>query len=145
VTIGAGGTAGTATVNGGNGGTTTFTDSVNTLTATGGEGGDAATAAAGSLVGASATGGTASGGDINLSGGNASGYGIYASVVSLTQSGAAPFFGGGKSPSVNRNGEAGTAATNYGEGAGGASVAATTSNFNGAAGFQGVCILEEFA
>ena len=83
VTIGAGGLVGANPSNGSTGGTTSWVDALNTLTAYGGEGGK--------LSGAAAIGGIATGGDINVQGGNSG-------VASRSGAGAAngaAFTGGG--------------------------------------------------
>lgn len=148
VTIGAAGVGGATGANNGTaGGTTTFTDGTNTLTANGGDAGVAVTGTSGGLAAATVgSAATASGGDINLSGGTASARCWLSGVpTALPMSGCAPFFGGGKTVgggSTNQNGPNGT---NYGEGGAGGFVRDSGATRAGGNGFQGVCILEEYA
>lgn len=148
VTIGAGGNGGASGANNGTaGGTTTFTDGTNTLTANGGAGGSGLTGSGGNAAAATnGSGGTSSGGDLNLSGGDATARGWISGIASaIPVSGAAPFFGGGKTltgATTNQNGPAGT---NPGEGGSGGYVRDSNVTRSGGAGFRGVCILEEYA
>lgn len=147
VTIGAGGAGGAAgNNNGANGGTTTFVDSANSLSASGGEGGFghlgiSSNQAASIFV----RGGIASGGDINLSGRDSTAKAVSNTapgVIMTSMSGTAPFFGGGISVSFNASG---INATNYGEGGSSTAERDATTNRPGGNGFQGVCIIEEYA
>jgi hypothetical protein len=143
-TIGAGGSAGSSAAgSGGGGGTSTFTDGTLTLTATGGDGGTGLTATAGNSTGsAGGIGGAGSGGDLNLEGRRAGNRAVASGlVVSLSTSGAAPFFGGGKTTAIGNAGEAGT---NYGEGGSAGAVYNVTTNYAGGAGAAGVIRITEF-
>jgi hypothetical protein len=148
ITIGAAGDGGAAGENNGTaGGTTTFTDGTNTLTANGGGAGSGVTGTNGnSPASAEGSAATASGGDINLMGGVASARGRISGLpVALSMSGCAPFFGGGKVVSGGVTNQNGPAGTNYGEGGAGAFVRDSNVTRAGGNGFQGVCILEEYA
>lgn len=148
-TVGVGGTAGAAGVNnGGTGGTSIFRNSGSTviLQATGGAGGlgqliDVSVSAlptaggVGSAVGVSAS---------LFGGGVRSTYGRTASglIYSIPTSGFCPLIGGGVFyTSANTNG---VSATLYGEGGGGAYLSATTNNYAGGAGYQGLIIVREY-
>lgn len=136
-TVGAGGTAGSSGNNaGGAGGATTFADggSVN-MSAGGGAAGPGQLGTAGTSLVTGAAGGTSSGGDINLTGGDAGGKTIVGGLPSgLPVSGAAPILGGGVRPAING---AGVAGRTYGEG-GGSAMSTDATNFAGAAGAGGL-------
>ena len=143
-TIGAGGTGGAAGNNSGSdGGASSFTDGTVTLTANGGLLGGGQNATAGTSNSArGGAGGTATGGDLNLSGSQGTDRTITSGNLSgLSQSGCAPFFGGGYMGEANSNADN---ATNYGEGGGGANVTDTTANYAGGDGYQGVIRITEF-
>lgn len=144
VTIGAGGTAGAAGAAGNNGGNTTFGA---LLTANGGNGG-AAGASGTTGVTVSPTGGTASGGDINITG-SRGGLATYLSAVTTLpgRGGDAPFGLGLGGPSIGTTGtQAGIAGSGFGSGAGGASNGASQGTAStGAAGQPGICIVDEYS
>lgn len=143
-TIGAGGSAGASSAgNGTDGGTSTFTDGTLTLTATGGVGGEGMVATAGNATGTvGGSGGSGSGGDINLHGGRAGNRSVTIGyVASISTSGSAPFFGGGKCTPIGNNGADGT---NYGEGGSAGAVYNTTTNYSGGAGASGVIRITEY-
>ena len=123
-TIGAGGTTQVM------GGTTIFNGAV---TANGGNG----SAFASPTSGAGGLGGTASGGDLNLSGGDGSD-GQSNSFVFAGNGAPGPFGGGGRAGQL-----AGLNATNYGGGGGGAYDSTLTGNvYNGGLGGTGIVIIE---
>jgi len=68
VQVASGGTAGFGSNNGNNGGTSSFSLDGTTVTCSGGSGGDDQTQGPGQAFGANSPGGTASGGDINITG-----------------------------------------------------------------------------
>jgi hypothetical protein len=145
ITIGAGGTAGAAGLNaGGNGGDTSFGSF---FTATGGEGGAA---------GANVTSFPASGNDGGIGGSNGTGTADYSipgsdgvnglrlsatSVVSSLGGGnlLAPFTKLSGGSGTDQNGDAGRG---YGGGAAGARSSSNATNRSGAAGANGVCIID---
>lgn len=135
VTIGAAGAAGTTTSSGGAGGNTVFTDGVETLTANGGAGGLIGTTATNTR----ATGGTATGGDLNIQGGY--GGSSLIGTVYTQGDGADTLFGFGGRTAY---GLAGLEGTGYGAGGAGGSRGTTTSRA-GAIGRAGLVILEEYA
>ena len=144
-TIGAGGTGGAAGANNGvAGGTTTFSDGGLTLTATGGALGAGMTATSGNATGnAGGVGGVGSGGDLNLNGSGAGSRSVASGfAVSLSMSGATPFFGGGKITTTTE--ATGKAGTNYGEGGSGGAVFNVTTNYAGGVGYQGVIRITEY-
>jgi hypothetical protein len=144
VTIGAGGNGGTPGNSGGNGSSTLFGS---IFQANGGNGGTSTPGGAGTSVIYGATGGTATGGDINIvgsSGGSAS-YGN--SVAHVSGYGGFSIYGG-SAPQVyaisnpqNRDGFDGLS---YGGGGSGSSSYSSGSNNTGGAGADGVCIITEF-
>lgn len=154
VTVGAGGLAGTAgganpANTGGTGGTSTF-GTVPFLSGVGGVGGDAGPVAnniVGPQFATPGAGGTASGGDIVVPGGDG-GFGCAIGIT--TGAGQAirnPTNFGGNSVlgGISRAGIAGaTSGTLYGAGAGGPSNAVSLAARAGAAGSQGVVIVEIF-
>jgi len=141
------GAAGTAGVNGGAapgvGGTSSWTDGTNTITCTGGGGGVNDTTGV-QLAGGAA--GTATGGNIlNLSG-QAGGIAAGA-LFALTATGGAPALGLGVtviSRPVGGGSVAGSSPAGYGAGATGACTGTGVTGQNGAAGTQGIVIVEEF-
>lgn len=134
--IGAAGAAGTSSpTSGGNGGNTTFTDGVTLLTAGGGIGGPYRSGSSyGSETGA---GGSATGGTINIPGGNGEGRSNAGYAVAYAKGGDSAFGNGG-------SGAAGAAvnATGYGGGGYGA-LAVSATGVAGGAGTAG-CILIEW-
>jgi len=142
ITIGAGGAGGAAGNNpGSNGGTTTVGSASITLTAGGGSGGTGSIGTSGNTVFSGVIGGTASGGDLNLEGGDTPGAGVAGGdPVGLPNSGASIL--GGTTRGVNgANGDNALV-----EGAGGGAVATldVATNFSGGNGAGGIVIVEEF-
>lgn len=152
VTVGVGGTAGSsAGGNGGNGEDTTFGA---LHTAGGGTGGEGEAADGTYEVAVAGLGGTATGGLVNIPGGDGEdGFGFAISTLTHAEAGAggASFWGGSGRKQVigvaattgagNRPGIAGAA---YGSGASGAAVVNNTTGSVGAAGKDGVCVVIEF-
>lgn len=135
-TVGAAGTAGASGNNNGVAGSaTTFADGVSlTMSAGGGGLGAGHLGTAGSSATTGAAGGTASGGDVNLTGGDAGTKVVNAGVFGcIPTSGGAPVLGGGVRGTVTGAGVAGRV---YGEGGGSASSNDAT-NYAGAAGAGG--------
>lgn len=131
LTIGAGGAAqATAGANGNAGGVTTVVGAGVNLVANGGEGGKTAPAGAGTIPGASA-GGTASGGDINVTGGGSGSATVaaVASCMAVTGGGAVGVYGTGYA-SGNASSSGGFIARTGGAGVGGNSGDATSSTTN---------------
>lgn len=148
VTIGAGGTAGTTAAAGGTGGTTTFGG---LLSAGGGLGAEASNTTLVIFNYTGGSGGTATGGYINVSGnaGDDSAYGVWASLgpnsgaLSHAGNGGASFFGGAgeSAPSgLISNGGAGS----FGGGGGGASTGTSGVTHTGGVGGNGVIIVTEY-
>jgi hypothetical protein len=135
ITVGAG-AAGPSTGGGTSGGTSSFEDRI---TATGGNGGSVAGDIAGS------TGGIASGGTLNLTGGpggNVSDYsdsGVFADAENGGEGGTSFWGGGGASSQEETAGSPGTA---YGSGGSGAGDSGSTRV--GGAGAQGVIVIEYY-
>jgi len=143
-TIGAGGTGGAAGANGGTvGGDTTFTDGTITLTATSGNGGGGITASASNAYYNQATGGDGIGGDVGIGGqrGGARSRGTF--VQYYGGYGGGSFFGQGGGGNAGTNASGGNG-TNYGCGGGGGANDATTSNYAGGNGYQGVIRITEY-
>lgn len=146
VTVGGGGagatghTQNTSGANGSSGGTSSFGSY---CSATGGEGGDEGWGNVQDL----GNGGTGSGGDINLPGGDAvsKGGGNDADQTTASLGGASYWGGGGKGGSRGNNGIASPKAGKaYGSGGGGGGAADGTFN-DGGAGKAGIVVVEEFA
>ncbi len=144
IVIGAGGAGGAAGDNAGaTGGTSTFIgdDTATTsMSANGGDGGEGQTGTTGSVVSDPSYGGVATGGDINITGTDATRSIVVSGEYSTISLSGSSMFGGSKTgltanPGVN--------ADSYGAG-GGAAGAATADNRAGGNGYQGVCIIEEF-
>lgn len=137
VTIGAGGTVGSAGANPGNaGGNTTFGS---LATATGGGGGAGGVAGTGGIA-TGGVGGTGSGGSVNLTGG----YGG-SGVILLTYPTLNNY--GGNSPlgmQTQTNNTSSRTGLNYGSGAGGLNNPTSGSNQTGAAGAPGICFVYEY-
>lgn len=147
ITVGAGGAGGSAGDNGGaNGGTSSFGSAVSCTGGNGGGGSGSVQTAAGATAGSIATGGAATGGDVNIPGntGDAN-VGVSSSVVIRGGGGDAVLGPGGAAAVVSSNNAAGSAPGGYGGGAAGpANVSGSFSAAAGAAGAQGVIIIEEF-
>jgi hypothetical protein len=145
-TVGAGGAAGASTpTDGTNGGDSTFTDGVLTLTGGGGVGGLSVSASANYVLYEDTAGGTASGGDINISGGVGSGRYVGPFVALGGRSGGGSIFGGGAiGQFVNNAAATGLAATSYGAGGSGAVSESVATNAAGGAGYQGVIRITEY-
>jgi hypothetical protein len=142
--VGAGGNGGAAGNNdGATGGDTTFSGTGTSLSANGGQGGAAHIGTAGNSGGVpGGNGGTATGGDINLSGSRATSRAVLGGfIASLSGSGCAPIFGGGK---TTPEGNTGTNATNFGEGGAGAAASGVTTNYGGGDGFAGTIRITEY-
>jgi hypothetical protein len=144
--IGSGGSAGASSAgDGGTGGNTTFTVSAVTVTAGGGSGGGGSTSISPSASGGA--GGTATNGDINVTGnsgnsGGVSDLGTAGTVAMGSGSGGASFFGGaGRGVSGLSSGGAGTS----GGGGGGGSTRDSNSNASGGAGGAGLIRVWEFS
>ena len=149
--VGGGGTAGSATngTDGGTGGTTTFTPS---------GGGAALSASAGTLgngsglptTGVNAAGGlggTPTGGDFNVTGGDGNGgAGHTDGTIAIAGSGGNSFWGGGGRGASDVSGSAAGQAggTNTGGGGGGAATVNTTTGAAGGSGGAGVIFILEF-
>lgn len=152
VTVGAGGTAGSVTgSNGGDGGDTTFGSF---MTAGGGTGGKGAVGAAGNAqYGDPGEGGTASGGTLNIAGGDG-GPGQVPVFVSghtmmfVSGVGGASWWGGGGGSVVTHAGRgtsfAGRGGGAYGSGGSGAVNDAVTAGRAGGAGAAGIVVVLEF-
>ena len=153
ITIGAGGTGGTAApTNGTDGGNSTWVDDINTLTANGGARGLAAGEFTAIKGNRGSLGGTASGGLLNVSG-NAGqpclfvGSTIQSTLYAQGGAGGNSLYGvggrGGRIAGSSSTGDAGEAAIGYGAGAGGPAGIAGGGG-NGGAGGDGVCIVWEY-
>ena len=145
-TIGAGGSGGAAGSNPGTvGGSSTFSDGVVTLTANGGNEGAGQIAAASNTYYQGSPGAGASGGDINISGGNGGGRGRGDFAQYVGGSGGSSVLGKGafglNSANTATNG---SAATEYGGGGAGASVEDSTADRAGGDGYQGVIRITEY-
>lgn len=127
VTVGAGG-AGVLAATGANGGTSSFGSH---LSATGGVGG--------ADEGSQTTGGTGSGGDLNIPGGD--GFRGGTDSVDNLGSGGSSMFGNGGLPSSSGNGDN---ATGYGAGGGG-SLSIGSTAFTGGSGTDGIVIVTEYS
>jgi hypothetical protein len=143
ITIGAKGTGGAKTANGTAGGTSSFGAIVS---CTGGAAGQCpADASYGSYLNGSA-GGTATGGDINMSGRSSESAWASSASVFLPQgqgsAGADSQYGNGGRSYLNIDSEA---ANGYGAGGGGSSTGASTSGSAGGNGSDGLVIVWEFA
>lgn len=157
ITIGAGGAAGSGTSGatlGGTGGTSTYDDGTTLLTAVGGGGGGSFTATSLISGGLGASGGAASGGDINVKG-SPGDPPFYAGGTATTGSayakggtgGSGPFGAGGEaiaSRASSTSGANGNAASGYGAGGGGAVRINSIVGQVGGAGTAGVCIIWEY-
>jgi len=147
--VGAAGVGGAAGNNNGTaGGNSTWSDGTVSLAANGGSGGvgKRATATGGVFFGdPESTGGTATGGDVNVDG--AHGYPGYTGNNGVAVSGMGgrntPFGAGGKSVRAQAAANAGNAATGYGAGGGPAAVHDVSTNAAGGNGAPGVWIVEE--
>jgi len=142
VTIGAAGSGGAAGVNNGsNGGDTTFTDGASlTLTGSGGNGGTGRAGASSSNFATGALGGAASGGDINLRGGDAGTVRRSSGSASCLSYSGGSFYGGSRAATRNGNGRDGGA-----PGAGGGSTTtSTTANYAGGDGAAGIVVIYEY-
>jgi hypothetical protein len=142
VTIGAAGAAGASGANaGGNGGTTSFGSH---CSATGGTGGTAMGANTSFQWNSQVAGGVGSDGDINIRG--QPGWGGFRSAgnLGLQGAGGSSRWGGGGLAVAITGSTAGQAGQGYGAGASGSGNANTQSAIAGAAGSQGVVIVEEY-
>lgn len=156
VTIGAGGAGGANTGGDGSTGGTTSVDPAgtgSTLSATGGTGGDGQTGTARwNIQEPISAGGTASNGDLNLTGtpGGSGRVTDFNGAFGIGHSGvgAPSFWGGGGAAKTGDEGDdaaqAGNAGTAYGSGGGGAIAADTLTGAAGGAGAAGIAIFIEF-
>ena len=142
VTIGAGGNGGAAGNNNGNdGGDSSFTDGASlTLTGSGGNGGAGRAAASTSSYGLGAAGGAASGGDINMRGGDAGAIRRQAGDVTMIGSSGGSFYGGSRSAQTSANARDADAP---GAG-GGATRTGSATNYSGGDGADGIVVIYEF-
>lgn len=152
-TIGAAGTAGASTpTDGGDGGDSTLSDGAVTLTGGKGHGGVREDNNSPTMTPAGGSGGTASGGDLGITG---QGGGAGTSTNGITAAGGeggmggSSFLGGGGhgtscGPSASTNGSAGIAGGSYGGGGSGASAETTSADTKaaGGAGAAGVIVIE---
>lgn len=142
--VGAGGSAGAAGDNDGTAGSaTTFTGTGTSLSAGGGNQGLGHVGVSGySQSTPGGNGGTATGGDINLSGNRGGARGILNGyVASVSQSGDCPMFGGGRAQSID---SAGLAGVNFGCAGTGAATYNVTTNYAGGAGAAGTIRITEY-
>lgn len=145
VTIGAAGTAGANTGgNGGNGGNTTFGA---LHTAGGGTGGNGIVANDNDTFTLGVAGGTATGGLINITGGDGSlgeGNGLPTGSFGMGGTGGASFWGGGgRGSAAEASSLAGSNGGAFGSGGGGASVGDTATGAAGGTGAAGICVVIE--
>jgi hypothetical protein len=140
VTLGAAGTSGSSSGgNGTSGGNSTFGA---ILTANGGTGGNGSTGTNGFNAVNGVSGGTASGGNINIPG-YLSGAGIasFGGTIIIPGAGANSMYGSGADGGINGNG---ASASGFGSGGQGASQVANASGFVGGLGTAGYCVVTEF-
>lgn len=139
VTVGAGGTVGSAGNNAGNaGGNTTFGA---LATANGGSGGAGGAASSGSTANQGGLGGSASGGIVNINGGDG-GHGVTSTAQGVwCNYGGASMYSGicHENFGVSNNGQL------YGGGGGGKTVGQSTSQSTGFPGADGICVVYEYA
>lgn len=143
VTVGTGGSPGSAGNDGGNGSAaTTFAGTgITTVSGGAGGGGQAGSATSGNNLSTAGSGGAASGGDINATGGNGiRGVAIAGGRGSMPK-GADSIWGSGGQGNSNSNGGA---ASGYGAGGGGGTNGATQSANQGGAGADGLCVVTEY-
>ena len=138
VTIGAGGVGNNGQTPGGNvGGVSSWVDGTNTLSCGGGL---APTYVSTGYKGG--LGGVATGGDINIAGGDSDPHMDSSYIEQLGSTGGASYFGGGGAGGASQSGlNEGSAARAYGAGGGGAQSSGVWTGGNGA---PGVCIVYEF-
>ena len=157
ITIGVAGNSGVGSA-GGTGGNSSYTDGTNTLTGNGGTGGQVGTFTSTTSVFGGGSGGTASGGDINVTGqrGDA-GVGIGTTTYAVAGACAA-WSGKGGNSQYGAGGQGGQAGGNtaavqipgqsgqgYGSGGGGGTcINAVAANVAGGSGGQGLCIITEY-
>ena len=148
ITIGSAGTAGVADGGtGGTGGNTLWADGVNTVQGNGGAGGIGSGSAPGvSLPYKGGAGGTASGGDINLTGAAGHSGAAEVGINAMGGNGGTSAHGGGGlgGRAVAVGTDAGTDGGNYGGGGGGSANSATVAGVVGGAGAAGIVIVWEF-
>lgn len=138
-TVGAGGSTGGTNANGQGGGNSSIVYNSVTITAGGGGGGNVGSSAA-----TGGTGGTASGGTLNIAGGTGGSSGTMASTSNYQGDGASTPLGygqGGKMPSTAA-GSTGQGATGFGAGGSGGRNGTGTTARAGGAGTAGVVIIE---
>lgn len=145
IVVGSGGAggAGNGGNDGANGGNTTVTSLNVTMVAGGGEGGKGSVAAATVPSKVGSNGGTASGGDINLSGGDGDrvGSSLTLPMYWLGRSGTS-IFGGSRRGRGGHND--GFDAVSYGAGGGSTMVDDIASNYDGGDGADGIVIIKEY-
>lgn len=143
VTIGAGGTAGANTGgNGGNGEDTTF----GALHTAGGGPGGAGIAGTTDHVTSPTAGGTATGGLVNIPGGEGEGgIGEVSAAICISGCGGASFWGGGGASlkAITATAVAGRNGSAYGSGASGAANISTAAGAAGGVGAAGICVVIE--
>lgn len=143
--VGAGGNAGTPTADGGDGGNTTFSGGVVSMVAGGGLGSLYKVASNGAVSISTYDVATASGGELNLSGGNADmckADGDYMRTTAGAGRAAGPYGGGSLYPDATG---AGTSGRKYGAGGGGALAnGGISTNYNGATGGPGLIVITEY-
>jgi len=141
VTIGAGGTAGTAAPTaGGTGGTTSFGGYCNSTGGAGGPNASIATAGTTAVSTGTALGGTATGGDLNIPGQPPSrGWRDSGTAVMMSNIGGHSRYGVGGTTAIGSDSQAGQG---YGSGAGGGGTTSSTS-YLGAIGAPGLCLVVE--
>jgi len=156
VTIGAGGNAGANGGDGTSGGTSTFGSGPALLTATGGTYGlgSGANVTAQIAQSSGSFGGSATGGDINLPGGNSrAGFAVASAsaIFGCSGDGGGSFWGQGgpgrykaQSSLSADNSQSGSSGTTYGCGAAGAINITTATATAGTAGNAGICVVLEF-
>lgn len=140
VTVGAGGSGGTAgNNNGSTGGASSF--GTHAVTA-GGAGGSGMANTSGNNVRTGGAGGTASAGDVQIEGGDGGGSLVVGGLDCAVGVGGASYFGGGAAcPSTDTAGEAGTA---YGAGGSGGRNGASTTAVAGGDGAGGLVVVEVY-
>jgi hypothetical protein len=142
ITIGAGGPGGAAGNNNGTvGGNTTVVSVSLSLTGNGGGAGVGNTATAGNVVLTGITGGTSSGGDLNIQGSDSDLISVVNGEVGGASVSGSSIFGGGLRTRFLNTGFNGVSP---GSGGGGTSVGDVVTNFAGGDGADGIVVVKEF-
>jgi hypothetical protein len=140
ITVGAGGTAGSAGDNNGSaGGDSSWADGTNTITGSGGGFGAGSAAVSGSAVNDGGSGGSSSGGDINTTGGDGGNGRIIGGDRVFAHFGGNSMYGG-----ITTGGDTARAGRQYGGGASGAASGNNEAAKAGAAGDNGIVIVYEY-